>query len=164
MLYLGEKDRGVRAATEDGAVPRKRNTKGGAVVNELDGLVEGEGPEGRGANSPLGEPHARGTRGFVKAMVVGHIAVAKIIVVPADHPRVSPDKAETIPNMIRCDGVESAPDIQESGKAVKAGIDMPFYVFRERRGCCFRGFVTSEAMLLGVNGGETNTLLHMPGA
>ena len=95
---------------------------------------------------------------------MGHVAVAKIIVIPADHPRVSPDTAEASLNMVRCDGVESTPDIQESGKAVRAGINMPFYVFRKRRCCSFRGFITSEAMLLGMNGGETNTLLHMPGA
>ena len=66
----------------------------------------------------------------MKAVVVGHIAVKKVVIVPADHSRVCPNTAEAALDMVRGDGVEGAPDIQERSKAVRAGIDVPFYVVR----------------------------------
>ena len=117
-LYLVEEDCRVRSAAEDRSVIGKRNTEGRAVINKLDSFIEGKEPEGCRAYPPLGEPHARGTGRFVEAVVVGHIAVKKVVVIPTDHPRVRPNTTEAIPDMARGNGVEGASDIQKRSKAV----------------------------------------------
>ena len=97
-------------------------------------------------------------------MVISHVAVEEIVVVPADHSRVRPNTAEATPDMARSNGVKGTSDIQKSSKAVRAGIDVAFYVVRKSGGGGLRGFVAAEAVLLRMNWGKADTLLHMPRA
>ena len=125
-------------------------------------LVEGKGPEGRGTHSPLGKAHAGGTGHLVVAVIVSHVAVEKVIVIPAHHSRVSPNSVEAALNVMWGVRVKSTVYVQKSSEAMRAGVDMTFYVIRKGRGGILCGFVAAKAVLLRVYWIESDTLLHMP--
>ena len=54
MLDLTKEDLRVQTAAEDGTVVSKGDAKGWSLVDELDGLVKGKGPEGRRTDPPPG--------------------------------------------------------------------------------------------------------------
>ena len=61
VLNPFQEDPRVRATTENCTVVGKGNTKSGAIIDELNGLVEGEGPEGCRTDASLRETHSRST-------------------------------------------------------------------------------------------------------
>ena len=52
MLDLPKEDLRIRTAAEDGTVVSKGDAEGWSLVDELDGLVKGKGPEGRRTDPP----------------------------------------------------------------------------------------------------------------
>ena len=85
------------------------------------------------------------------AVVVGHVPVEKVVIIPSHHAWVRPDAVETALNMLGCNGVKGAADVQERSKAMQASINMPFNIVRKGRGSSLRGLVAVEAVLVWVN-------------
>ena len=161
-LDLAEENIRIRPTTEDRAVIRKGDTKGGTVVDETNRLIKCEGPEGSRTHVPLRKTHTSGAECVVLAMVVCHVAVEKVIVIPSHHARVRPNAAETTLNVVGCNGVKGAADVQEGSKAVRSRVDMAFNVIRKSRGSSLHGFVTEKAMLMRMYWSEPDALFHVP--
>ena len=95
--------------------------------------------------------------------MVGHITVEKVIVLPANNPRVRPDPVEAVLDVMGGDRVKGTMYVQERSKTVPACVNVAFYIVSEGRGGSFGGFVAAEAMLLRGERVEADALLHMPG-
>ena len=109
MLDPAEENVRIRPTTKDRAVIRKGHTKGGTVVDESYRLIECEGPKGSRTHAP----RSGGTGCVVLAVVICHITVEKIEVIPSHQARVRPDAAETALDMVGCNGVKGAANVQE---------------------------------------------------
>ena len=60
----------------------------------------------------LGKTHTGGVGCVVLAVVVGQVPVEEVVIVPTHHARVRPDAVETASNVVVCNGVETAADVQ----------------------------------------------------
>ena len=138
VLYLRNKNSRIRPAAEDSTVIHECNPKGRAVVDQSDCLIKCKGPEGCGADPPLGETHTSGTGGTALAMMVCHITVKKVVIVPSYDIRVGANTAKAALNVARGNGVKRAADIQEGSETVGLCINMPLDVISEGRGGSLR--------------------------
>ena len=97
-------------------------------------------------------------------VVVAHVPVEEVVVVPANNARVRPNPDEATVDMLGGDGVKGAPDIEEGGQAMGPGINVALNVVNKGRGGSLSRAITSEPMLLGVEGVKPDALVNMPGA
>ena len=94
-------------------------------------------------------------------VVVAHVPVEEVVVVPANNARVRPNPDEATVDMLGGDGVKGAPDIKEGGQAMGPGINVAFNIVYKRRGRSFGRAITTEPVLLGVEGAEPETLVDV---
>ena len=96
------------------------------------------------------------------AVMIGQIAVEKVVVIPSNDTRVGANTAEASSNVARGNGVKRTTDIQEGSETMGPRIDMSFDIIGEGRGSSLRQFVTAKSVLR-VKRPEPDTLLHLPG-
>ena len=98
------------------------------------------------------------------AVVVCHVSVEKVVVIPSHHAKVRPDAAKAALDMVGCNGVKSAANVQEGSKAVQPCVYMTFYIVHESRCSSLCRFVAAKAVLVRVYWSKPDALFHMPGA
>ena len=96
--------------------------------------------------------------------MIGHVPVKEIFVVPSNNVGIGSDLCEASLDMLGCNGVKSAADVEKDNKAVGLAINMTLDMVLQGRGSGLSGTVTSETVLLRVQGAESNPLINMPGA